>query len=297
MRVEIQHASVHDRPWVIHDVPGAVNLAAAAVVASRESNAGILTDDNHDAEVRPDVGRATGTISYRRRHDAPPLGNPAMQRLASFWGGNKAGDYWFATYWREPHPHGTLAVDDHGRRWALVRLCTDYAKWECVTDPRMLAWDMPGPSAGKACCGNPHTAEQRVCERHGGPWKIGGEATAQELRVLDATRLHRHDLMVLEDVEVGTCTPTQAAARLKCGRGQAGRDAFARRTRRLLADLRAAMAGERVPAEADGANTLAHVTFDDARREVLRLAGIWADVEAARALRVERCRKAGRRVS
>lgn len=297
MRVEIQHASVHDRPWVLYDIPEATDLAAAAVAASRVSNVEILTDDNHDVEVRPDVGRATGTISYRRRQDAPAIANPTLRRVANFWGGNCAGDYWFASYWREHHPHGTLAVDDHGRRWALARLSTGYARWECLTDPRMLAWDMPGPSADKACCGSRQDATLRVCERHGGPWKIGGEATPAELRLLDATRLYRHDLMVLEDVEVGTWTPTQAAKQLKYGRGQASRDALARRTRRLLADLRAAAAGERVPTETDGATMLANVSFDDARREVLRLAGIWADVEAARALRVERCRKAGRRVS
>lgn len=258
-RVEIEH----HYGWTTHDYPVDVapDLPTAAKLAVRETHP-FLTDANHTSEPGSRESSRSGSVVITRLQDAPRFSDPLLARLAEAHG-NRAGDYWFSTRWREWHPHGTLAVDDHGRRWAMVRLSTGYGKWECLTDLTMLAWELPGPCATRSCCGSGNL-EGKVCPKHGGPWRIGGEADAFEIRRSDAVRLDVHLLMILAELHHGHRTPTQAAARLRLGRGQAGRDALARAAGRLLARLQAVYTDKpcAVPTTPDG----------DVVAEVLRLA-------------------------
>lgn len=260
-RVEIEH----HYGWTMHDYPvdAAPDLPTAAKLAVRETHA-FLTDDNHTSEFGSRECPRSGSVVITRLQDAPRSNNPLLERLGSFYG-HRAGDYWFSTRWREWHPHGTLAVDDHGRRWAMVRLSTGYGKWECLTDLTMLPWETPGPCATRACCGS-GDREGKVCPTHGGPWRIGGEADAFEIRRSDAVRLDRHLLMMLAELHHGHRTPTQTAAHLKLGRGQAGRDALARAACRFLARL------QQVESGADEPRAVPTTPDGDVVAEVLRLA-------------------------
>jgi len=268
-RVEIEH----HYGWTTHDYPVDVapDLPTAARLAVRETHT-FLTDANHISEPGSHESPHSGSVVILRTQDAVPFSNPRLARIAEAFG-NKAGDYWFSTQWREWHPHGTLAVDDHGRRWAMVRLSTGYGKWECLTDLTMSPWDVPGPCATRACCGSGNL-EGKVCPWHGGPWRIGGQADAFEIRRSDAVRLDRHLLMMLAELHHGHRTATQVAVHLRLGRGQAGRDALARAARRLLARL------QQAPYDADqltrsvdvSVHAVPHVAADDVVAEVLRLA-------------------------
>jgi len=245
-RIEIEH----HYGWSTHEYPVDVapDLPTAAKFAVLETHT-FLTDENHTSAPGSHDGPLWGTVVITRLQDAVPFNNPLLARLAETFG-NKAGDYWFSTRWRKWYPHAQLAVDDHGRRWAMVRLQTGYGKWECLTDLTESPWEVPGPCATRACCGSGNL-EGKVCPTHGGPWRIDDDAVADayELRRSDAVRFDRHLLMVLAELHHGRCTPTQAAKRLRLGRGQAGRDALARAASRLLARLQQA---------AHSANELAH---------------------------------------
>jgi hypothetical protein len=137
----------------------------------------------------------------------------------------------------------------------------------------MSPWDVPGPCATRACCGSGNL-EGTVCPWHGGPWRIGGQADAFEIRRSDAVRLDRHLLMMLAELHHGHRTATQVAVHLRLGRGQVGRDALARAARRLLARL------QQAPYDADqltrsvdvSVHAVPHVAADDVVAEVLRLA-------------------------
>jgi hypothetical protein len=269
MLIEIEGPRDH---WRAHDVSTADgDLPAAAYAAVRASH-DFLTDENHTREAGSDDGPRSGAVVIVRAQDAEPIENVSLRRLAEWFGSRHAGDYWFSVRWREWHPHKALAVDDHGRRWAMVRMSSGYGMWECMSDPLELPWAVPGPAPGRACCGNPNTAEGRTCERHGGPWRLpvlddeGGVRTASDvdLAVAGAVRWNRRLLRVLVDLTAGRRTPTQAAEDLRCGRGQAGRDSLLRRTLRVRDELREAHA--MVPGPACG--------LSEAALSVLTLAGV-----------------------
>lgn len=268
-RVEIEH----HYGWTTHDYPVDVapDLPTAAKLAVRDTHT-FLTDANHTSEPGSRESSRSGSVVITRLQDAARFSDPLLMRLAEAHG-NRAGDYWFSTRWREWHPHGTLAVDDHGRRWAMVRLSTGYGKWECLTDLTMLSWELPGPCATRACCGS-GDLEGKVCPTHGGPWRIGGEADAFEIRRRDAVRLDVHLLMMLAELHHGHRTTTQTAAHLRLGRGQAGRDALARAARRLLARLQQAEhdADQLARAVDVSVHAVPHVADGDVVAEVLRLA-------------------------
>jgi len=266
-RVEIEH----HYGWSTHEYPVDVapDLPTAAKFAVLETHT-FLTDENHTSAPGSRESPRSGSVVVTRLQDAEPFRNPLLARLAETFG-NKAGDYWFSARWRKWYPHAQLAVDDHGRRWAMVRLQTGYGKWECLTDLTESPWEVPGPCATRACCGSGNL-EGKVCPTHGGPWRIDGVAVADayELRRSDAVRLDRHLLMVLAELHHGRCTPTQAAKRLRLDRGQAGRDALARAASRLLVRL------QQAAHDADSVDVSVHavpVTSDgDVVAEVLRLA-------------------------
>ena len=159
-RVEIEH----HYGWTTHNYPVDVapDLPTAAKLAVRETHP-FLTDANHTSEPGSCESPRSGSVVITRLQNAPQLADPILACIAAAYG-NSAGDCWFSTRWREWHPHGTLAVDDHGRRWAMVRLSTGYGKWECLTDLTMLSWELPGPCATRSCCGSGNL-EGKVCPR------------------------------------------------------------------------------------------------------------------------------------
>ena len=119
-RIEIEH----HYGWSTHEYPVDVapDLPTAARLAVLETHP-FLNDTNHTSAPGSHESSRSGSIVVTRLQDATPINDPRLARLAEVFG-NKAGDYWFSTRWRKWYPHGRLAVDDHGRRWAMVRLQT-----------------------------------------------------------------------------------------------------------------------------------------------------------------------------
>lgn len=282
MKVDIEH----HYGWTRHEVPPGVALDADAYAAVLETHAGVLTPDNHRRD-GGHVGERSGSIAVRRLHDAPPISNPTLARMTEFFGGNKAGDYWFSCAYRLAFEDGDLAVDAKGRRWVFCRYGEGHragstgpdrlgwecgsGDWYCATDPRECRDQTPGPDPRP----RPplYGSTSRAPEV---PWVIGGRATEEERQLVQRMRFDAHLLSVVCEVEIGARTLTQAAAAVKSGRGQAGRDALDYRVRRLLARLR-------------GEETLVtDIDPERARRELIAAVGLTAQVELERAERLDR---------
>lgn len=267
----------HD-DWRTVDVGDADDLPEAAHLAIR-SVFTFLDDDNHR---RRDMGNGTycGRVGAVRTRPAKLPTHPTLRRLAEMYGANNPGDLWVSCKWREHQLHRAAAIDGQGRRWVMVRLESGYGMWECVDDLTEYRSAVPGPWQ-PTCCGTPGDSGliDGACRRCGPPWTLTLDqpATDRELLLLDAVRLDRHLLAVLIDVEAGRCRVPAARDRLGCGRGSKGTATLTSRTRGLARRLTRAVGG-RDPWPSDDAwqaeLNVDKRTFDEARRDCLRLAGV-----------------------
>lgn len=206
MLVEIEH----HYGWTLHDEP-VDDLFEAAKRAVEVSHWEIFTPDNHRLERGAWSGPTThnGSVKVITLKALPPC---------PLFGDRPPGDYWFSCSYRRHFPHGTTALDRHGRRWAHVsvegypRESGPYrdgpkpwrsacSQWACLDDPREMRRDYPS-----------------LFEENAADFAIGGDvtpATAEELR---RARMLTHDtwsLHVMARVASRHLTPKQAAHELR----------------------------------------------------------------------------------
>lgn len=277
MLVEIEH----HYGWTLHEHPG--ELFEAACIAAEESHWEVFTPDNHRLERGPWAGDQTHNGSIQV---------VTLKRLQQFFGGAiEPGRGWFTICYRRHFPHGTTARDHKGRRWA--HLSTDgfphpaeygcglkpwrrtCSKWACIDDPRESMRDYPTLFGADSPA-----------------FELDAQPAATEAEIVRGKRLWHdtHLLDVVSQVESRRMTPTQAASRVRCGRGE-GRTNLEFRAWKLAQELKGReFKGESGPA-------LYWIAFREEkpdpaemRSELMRLAGIRELVDAERESNMTRVR-------